>query len=224
MRRRFSCFMAFGLILALGGVVQAQITNGSFETGTSPGSTFTTLYAGDSTTITGWTVNTGSVDYIGGYWNASDGSRSLDMDGLTPASISTTLSTVAGQTYEVLFDIAGNSDGPPLIKSLNVSVDSAGSVLQQQQYSYTLAGHPAIPNLVWQQMSYLFQATGTSTVLTFASADPSTELGSLPAYGAALDNVRVNAVPEPASVVMCGLAAVMISGVAFRRGRKAESL
>lgn len=46
------------------------ITNGSFEVGTIPGGTFISLNAGDYTSIPGWVVGGGGIDYIGGYWNA----------------------------------------------------------------------------------------------------------------------------------------------------------
>ena len=47
------------------------ILNGSFESGVSPGS-FVTLNAGDSTSLTDWTVKSGNIDYIGSYWTASN--------------------------------------------------------------------------------------------------------------------------------------------------------
>jgi hypothetical protein len=49
--------------------------NGSFENGTDPGS-FRTLGVG-SAAIEGWSVAGGNVDYIGTYWQPSDGGRSI---------------------------------------------------------------------------------------------------------------------------------------------------
>jgi len=61
--------------LALGFVSSAKaitFTNGSFESGTDPGN-FTGLTAGNSTSISNWVVETGTIDYIGTYWQASEG-------------------------------------------------------------------------------------------------------------------------------------------------------
>ena len=52
------------------------VANGSFESGTTPGD-FIGLEAGSSG-LTGWSIDTGNVDYIGTHWNAADGSRSVD--------------------------------------------------------------------------------------------------------------------------------------------------
>ena len=65
-----------------------HVTNGSFESGVAFSDPFITLNATDSTSITGWTVSAGSIDYIGSYWQPADGSRSLDMNGLSTGAIS----------------------------------------------------------------------------------------------------------------------------------------
>ena len=84
--------------LALPAVAHAgPFINGSFENASvNPGSGFTNL-AGGSTAITGWTVGGDSIDYIGGYWNAQNGSRSIDLSGNAPGSIFQTFDTVLGQ-------------------------------------------------------------------------------------------------------------------------------
>ena len=66
----------------------------------------------------------------------------------------------------------------------------------------------------WETMSYSFTATTTGTTsLSFTSNTPGP-------YGPALDNVSVVA-PEPASLVMSGMALLTVTGVALRR-RKAR--
>ena len=100
------------------------VANGSFETGVgAPSSGFSTLGA-VNTDITGWTLTNGTIDWINDYWVASDGSYSLDMDGVTPGTIQTSapLSTVIGQAYRLSFDMAGNPDGSPQFKQLDVQV------------------------------------------------------------------------------------------------------
>ena len=86
------------------------IQNGSFETATvNPGS-FLQLDA-VSTAITGWTVSQGTIDYIGTAWQASEGARSLDLQGLASGGIQQTFNTTIGETYRVTFDLAGNPFG-----------------------------------------------------------------------------------------------------------------
>ncbi len=57
------------------------ITNGSFENGNyNANPNFMTLGAG-ATNIDGWTVGSGSIDWILTYWQASNGRFSLDLSG-----------------------------------------------------------------------------------------------------------------------------------------------
>lgn len=167
--------------------VAPALQNGSFENGTPPG-VFITPSAGDSTTITGWTVASGNVDYIGTYWAASDGNRSLDLNGVTPGAVSQSFTTVAGHSYTVKFDLAGNPDGnfwSPAVKTLNVD---AGGV--PTSYSFDTTGHSTATaaTMGWTQKTFNFTATGTSTTLTFTS----TTGGAFPWFGPALDNVSVS--------------------------------
>src|SRR5437867_11795365 len=76
------------------------VTNGSFESASiNPGASFITLNAGD-TAITGWTVIGANIDYIGAYWNASNGTRSLDLDGYGAAGgVQQTFRTTPGSQY-----------------------------------------------------------------------------------------------------------------------------
>ncbi|MBS0479029.1 MAG: choice-of-anchor C family protein [Proteobacteria bacterium] len=177
--------------------------NGSFETGPTPGA-FTPLAAG-STAIAGWTVGGNSIDYIGTYWNAQNGSRSIDLSGNAPGSIFQTFDTVLGQTYQVTFYLGANGDGPPPFKT--VSVGATGNATG----NYSVATTTFPPNVTaWSPFSYAFTATGTSTTLTFTSTGNT-------AYGAALDNVNVTAVPEPAAWALMIFGFGAIGGVLRRR-------
>ena len=113
-----------GLGIAIGGLAAVALsgaalafsgpTNASFETGTyvDNGFGFEQLNAGD-TSIDGWTVDAGSVDWVGTYWPAQDGSMSIDMSGLEPGTLSQTFATTIGNTYTVSFYLSGNPAGPP---------------------------------------------------------------------------------------------------------------
>ena len=208
MLRRLSCLAAFGLVLAFGSTSQAAIiTNGSFEDGPDPGS-FTTLNAVNNS-IPSWTVSGGSVDYIGTYWQAAQGVRSIDMDGNSPATLYQNLNTVSGQEYLVTFAVAGNPDGPPQVKSLSATAGNGGTTVL-----FDVNTLPSThSNMGWVDYSFNFTASSASTQLSFFSND---KPDNNP-YGPALDNVRVNAVPEPATLAMSGIAALIVSGVALRR-------
>jgi len=200
------------LLLLPGLAYGASFTNGSFESGTNPGATFITLTAPDSTNITGWTVSNSSIDYIGLYWTAADGTRSLDMDGNSPqGAIRQTFDTVANTNNLVRFAMAGNPDGGAAIKNLRVSTDSGSST----DYSFDVTGHTHA-DMGWQEKIFLFLATGTSTTLTFASLTP---LTGACCFGAALDNVRVQAaVPEPTTLLLWGTMAFGIAAaIRWRR-------
>jgi len=119
-------------VLALAGATLAfsGLTNGSFESGTylDSGSGFEQLNAGD-TSIDGWTVDSGSVDWIGTYWVAQDGSKSIDMSGTDAGAISQTFATTIGNTYTVSFFLSGNPAGPPTVKTLDVSATCKASLI-----------------------------------------------------------------------------------------------
>ncbi len=179
-----------GLGIAIGGLASVALagaalafsgpTNGSFETGAfvDNGIGFEQLNAGD-TSVDGWTVDAGSIDWISTYWSAQDGLMSIDMSGVDAGTLSQTLSTTIGNTYTVSFYLSGNPEGPPAVKTLDVSA-TGGSV---GNYTFDTTGNTRT-SMNWTQETYSFLATGTSTTLSFVS----TTLG---AFGPALDNVSV---------------------------------
>jgi choice-of-anchor C domain-containing protein len=167
------------------------VVNGSFEQGTNPGQ-FMNVPAG-SNAITGWTVGDFHVDYCSSSaWYASDGVRSVDLDGsvLQPprnGSISQAFATTPGQSYRVSFDLAGNITGLPLLKQVEVS---AGDALQVFTYD-SGAIVPFVPPLAldYQHETMTFTALASTTTLEFRSLTPLS--GSVPGWGAVIDDVVV---------------------------------
>ncbi|MDP2328811.1 MAG: choice-of-anchor C family protein [Dehalococcoidia bacterium] len=164
------------------------LSNGSFESGPSVGS-FVQVNPGN--TIDGWTVEV-AVDYIGTYFAASNGSRSIDMNA-SPSQgvISQTFATVTGATYDVTFDLSGNpacSRGPKVLRVAATEATPLDVTFDTALEANTLS------NMKWRQEIYSFVATGTSTTLSFASQSGSN-------CGPALDNVAVTeTLPPPPPV------------------------
>jgi choice-of-anchor C domain-containing protein len=177
-----------GSVLAFSGV-----TNGSFETGTFSGAPWDTLFPGN-TNLTGWTVDSGSVDWTGSYWPASAGSRSIDLSGNEPGAISQTLATTTGNTYAVSFDLSGNPACGPAAKTLTVG--AAGAATDSLTFDTGIAGN-SLSDMKWEAHQYSFIATSSSTALTFTS----TTAGSC---GPAIDNIVVTeTVAVPPTLADC---------------------
>lgn len=187
----------------------APFQNGSFETGPAPGG-FLNLTAGNIQ-ITGWTVTGTSVDYIGTYWTAADGSRSLDLSGVGAGGVQQAFDTVAGHVYRVNFALAGNMDCAPTIKTVQVLATGGVST----NYTFDVTGHSQA-SMGWTTQTYTFTATGTTTTLGFTSLDNTN-------CGPALDNVVVSDI-TPAPVPMTSewglLALASLLGFAAWRGRR----
>ena len=203
-------FLAAALLVGLVPASAAPFVNGSFESGPNPGS-FITLGAGNNS-VTGWLAGGAGVDYIGNYWVASDGNRSLDLSALSAGSISQTFDTVVGAVYTINFDLAGNPGGPPTIKQVQVLATGGTS----QDYFFDITGRSE-GNMGWTNQTYNFTATSASTTLSFTSFSNS-------ASGPALDNVRVSfvpptggEVPEPTTFAMMGAGAALMFAVSRRR-------
>lgn len=208
--RFMSLVASLALASTAGAASAASIVNGSFELGINPGQ-FTQLNTG-STAITGWTVSAGTVDYIGTYWSAQDGGRSIDLAGGSPGALSQTFTTSVGDTYRVTYWIARNPDSG--IDPRTGFATVGGSTVQ---FSYAGSGNRS--NMQWQQEFIDFTATSTSASLTFA-ADPATANGF---FGPALDNVSIatiaGVVPEPSAWALMILG-FGVAGAAMRRRRK----
>jgi choice-of-anchor C domain-containing protein len=139
--------------------------DGQFMQG-SAGTSYTGYSNGQS--FGGWTVSSGNVDLIGDLWTRSpSGGRSVDLDGVTPGAISQTLTTVAGNTYQVRFVMSANANG---VATRALEVSAAGVT---QNFSTTTPSTQSYSSMDWQERFFTFTATTSSTTLNFRSLSAS---------------------------------------------------
>jgi choice-of-anchor C domain-containing protein len=204
--------VAAATLVIAGSAGAATIVNGGFVGPSAPDGGFQTV--GVSTgVIPGWTVSSGNVDWIKGYWQSSDGDAfSVDLNGTTPGAISQTIDTVIGQTYTLTFDMSGNPDNGSDLRLLLADTGGAATT-----FAYNLdVSTNSHSNMNWTPQSLNFTATGAATTITFASGAG----GANCCFGAAIDNVAIaNAVPEPSSwaLMLTGFLGV---GTVLRRSRQ----
>ena len=198
------------------GVAQADagnlLTNGSFES--PPASGFLTVPAGDSTTIPGWTVVTpsvygesgGSVDVVASpYWNAEDGTNSIDLAGSTaaPGGLYQDVTTTVGTQYALTYWSAVNGDQAPG-QTHDMAVSIGGQVVATIQEAGT--GR----TLSWVQHSVTITATSTTTRVEFDDVTPGDTN-----QGPALDNVSFDALPDASISLSPATIAPKTTGVNF---------
>lgn len=202
-----------GAVMVLSSTASANLViDGGFEMGAVSGG-YQTYTAGS--TMGGWTVTAGSVDLIGSYWTGDPG-HSVDMAGLyqNGTITQTILNTTPGAWYHLSFDMSGNPDNnhQPQPKEVEVVF---GNTTQRFSFSSTVNTYQ---NMGWQLREGDFQAIGTSTVLSFT--DISGGVGSGTAFGAAIDNVVLVPVPEPATLVAGALLLLPFGASALRIVRR----
>ncbi len=183
-----SAGLAFDAPDPAGAKVIRRIRNASFEQGPDPGPQLwlplgpcnpNEIRRAPSCELVGWSVTFGTVDYVGGLWEAPHGQRSIDLNGNGRGAIATRVPTRKLDVYRVVFSLAGNPGGPP-IKRLRVRLGN-GPFRQPQIYTFdTRDRSPA--DMGWERQTYEFVAHRTDHVIVFASLN-----GGF--YGPAIDLV-----------------------------------
>jgi hypothetical protein len=162
----------------------------------------------------GWTVTSGTLDVIGGYWQSPDGLQTLDMDGSNPGAIATTINVPTAGTVDISFYLAGNFFGNYTgTKYLNVQLGGATA----QEFTVLNTGQ-TVNNMGWTlESASFYDPTPGPTVLSFASLDPG-DSDSGPALGTVTaSEVSSSSVPDGgASLMLLGLSG---GGLIFLRRR-----
>lgn len=225
---------AFAAALAAGAALGAStagaipvVTNAGFDSGVDPGPNFVTVFAGDSTSITGWTVGSawdnggGSVDYISNYWEPSpQGGRNIDLNGTGFGTIEQSVSGwEVGHKYKISFYLAGNPD--------NTQGDKTGTITafaNNQSFLFNTVGR-SLGDMAWTLVSYEFTANAGTTLLKFTSTTT-----DLCCYGAAIDGIQIldqgrdpAFTPLPAALPLFAGGLGLIGLIAHRRKRKAAT-
>jgi hypothetical protein len=205
-----SCAVLFSLV-AVAISQAAGFTNGSFETNVfdhSGNAAWNTLQDG-STDISSWVVNSPNdgrgvdLSFDDADWDvrsASDGHYMVDLNN---AGISQTFDTVVGQQYVVSVDVANlNWGSPQELAALNIAagLDSVSFTAPDSYYQ----------DATYHTAQLTFTAVSSSTTLSLSSSNANG------AWGAIVDNVQVQSVPEPISMTVLGVGAFGL----LRRRRK----
>lgn len=190
------------------------VVNGGFE---SPIVTFPYQhFSTGSSSISGWTVvnDTVSVLRIGCCDPAdpSEGSQYLDLTGPNDGQsryggVSQTITTVPGLEYELTFDLGNYAQNPTSFNGGRVGiVASAGGTSQ------TFHLGPVTTGSIWEGEVLTFVATATSTQIVLTGLDGAQYVG--------LDNVVVQAVPEPSAILLMSIGFVGLGAATLRRRRQ----
>lgn len=199
--------MAASLLLGAGGRVEAAIVFSD---------NFDTERLGLAiSNLTNFTVVDGNGDVIGpGLFDLLPGNgRYVDLDGSLndPGILTSRALALTTGTYQLTFDLAGSQRG-----DVNTVVTSVGTTANPSRFgSMTIVRNSADP---FETFTIKFAVTSPINDFRFSFAN-----GGNDNFGALLDRVVVEqlSVPEPSSLALCGVAAIV--GLTYPRLRRRKS-
>ncbi len=178
------------------------VVNGSFETTpTTLGTGAWTIYSG----LQGWTVTAGNGIEVrnGNTGTAALGSNFVELDTTVNSTIAQAFASLsAGSQYLLRFQY-----------SPRIGVNAASNHIAAYWNGVQIANvtGAGAGTHVWSEHSFNVRAVAGVNTLSFAA------LGTSDSLGGSLDNVRLNAIPEPATL---GLALAGVAGVLLMRRRR----
>lgn len=198
--------------LAVSAAPGAGLLNGSFETPAI--SWLLQTYASTPAGFQWNLVPGGDFDLIRTYWQPSHGAQSLDMCGLLPGSIYQDFNFSSSGDWTIKFDMSANPNFLSL-KTLRVDFGTAGGPLTTLGTFSLEVGTRTRANMQWVTMTTSAVSVVDSQLyrLQFTSL-------TLDDSGPALDNVRVEMVPEPSGFALLGCALAGL--LCVRRSRRSS--
>lgn len=200
------------------------IVNGTFEDPLLTPGTFqlftlgSGIGAGANWTVIGapGDVAVVSTTYHAPVFPAQEQLNWLDLTGAsaTVTGVQQVVPTVLGVTYDLSFWVGNQTI---------FGISSTVNILLNGTPSFVAANSLASSNQNWQLFTYQFTATSASTAIGFLNGDPAGDQSN------GLDNVQIvvssnAAVPEPASVFICGGGLIFLGAIFRRRLRTVRVL
>ncbi|MCC6540562.1 MAG: VCBS repeat-containing protein [Bryobacterales bacterium] len=169
------------------------VQNGGFESGVN-GTTcltpVTRIDAGSAlaNSIVGWSIVSGQIDWNRTSYAPYEGSCSMNLEGDIGriGAVEQTITTVPGQTYDVVFYLAADPVGGPPTSPMRLSAAGTSA-------TFTAVRTPTIS---YSRQTWRFTATGASTTLRFESLN-SPAVGG---FGPVVDAVEVRQVQQSAGL------------------------
>lgn len=136
------------------------------------------------TSLVGWTIDGAGIGHIGSYWQASEGTQSIELNQFAAGGASQSIPTQPGKQYRISFDMAGQPNAGPELKNMQVFWE--GLQVKTELFS---THSSTLSNMGWSHREITVTATGNSAALRFFGSVPANADG-----GPALDNVSVTPV------------------------------
>ena len=118
----------------------------------------------------GWQITAGSVDLVGpSSAQAAEGVQFVDLNGndvAGPGTISQTIPTLPGHKYRLSFQLAGNPNGDPVIKTMTASIGT-----MTQDFTFDTTGHTNL-NLGWVEKDVDALSCSSTLPVTLKTTTP----------------------------------------------------
>ncbi|MFG0267342.1 MAG: LamG-like jellyroll fold domain-containing protein, partial [Rhodopirellula sp. JB055] len=145
----------------------------------------------NATPLGAWTVENGNVDLLGSVLpDSENGGRAVELNGDTTGVITQSLTTVAGQQYQLTFEAGGNFSGGQDHVEFRASADGISqdiTIAQPDGWSFS--------NNQSNYYTLTFTATSDTSILRFESL----ETGP---YGAVVAEIQVTETPAAISTIL----------------------